>query len=88
MESVNALQLRQSLGKIIARLRRTKRPILLKKGREPVGVLISLEDFEERFAEKEATERRLQLLEEIEALARPSTDKREATDILRNLRGR
>lgn len=87
MKSVNALELRQSLGKVVASLLRTGEPILLEKGRKPVAVLISLRDFHERFVERDAAEARSALLEEMNRLARPSVDRAPAIDILRNLRG-
>ena len=40
MKSVNAVQLRQSLGKVVARLQKDGEPILLQKGHRPVAVLI------------------------------------------------
>ena len=86
MFSANALELRQSLGRVIARLRRTKEPILLKKGKEPVAVIICLEDYQERFAEKDAAERRLSLLAQMDAMARPSVDGSAGVEILRELR--
>jgi prevent-host-death family protein len=88
MKRVNALALRQSLGKVVASLQRTGEPILLEKGRKPVAVLISLRDFEERFVEKAATEARERILEEIDRLARRSTDPTPAVEVLRELRGR
>ncbi len=88
MKRVNALALRQSLGKVVASLPRTGEPILLEKGRKPVAVLISLGDFEERFAEKAVTEARERILEEIDRLARRSTDPTPAVEVLRELRGR
>jgi prevent-host-death family protein len=87
MDSVNALELRQSLGRVITRLRRTKQPLLLKKGKEPVAVLISIEDYEERFADKDAADRRRELLRGMDALARPSVDERTGAEILQELRG-
>ncbi len=86
MREVTALQLRQSLGKVISRLMRTGEPVLLKKGREPVGVLISLKDFEERFVDKAAHERRLGIMDAIEALARDSSDDVSSAQALRELR--
>jgi PHD/YefM family antitoxin component YafN of YafNO toxin-antitoxin module len=86
MDSVNALELRQSLGRVIARLRRTGRPLLLKKGKEPVAVLIRIEDYEERFADREAAERRRELLRGMDALARRSVEPRAGAEILRELR--
>jgi prevent-host-death family protein len=88
MKRVNALALRQSLGKVVASLERTGEPILLEKGRRPVAVLISLRDFEERFVEKAATEARERILEEIDRLARSSIDRTPAVEVLRELRGR
>lgn len=86
MEKVNALELRQSLGKVIATLQRTGEPILLEKGRKPVGVLISLQDFHERFVEKSAAEARERILEEMDALAMHSLDATPAIEVLRELR--
>lgn len=88
MKRVNALALRQSLGKVVAALERDGRPILLERGRRPVAVLISLKDFEERFVEQAASAARERLLEEMDALARRSTDPTPAVEILRELRGR
>lgn len=87
MNKVNALELRQSLGKVIATLQETGEPILLEKGRKPVGVLISLQDFHERFVEKSAAEARKRILEEIDALAMSSVDAAPVVEVLRELRG-
>jgi PHD/YefM family antitoxin component YafN of YafNO toxin-antitoxin module len=88
MKKVNALELRQSLGKVVAGLDRTGEPILLEKGRKPVAVLISLRDFRERFAEKQAAEERAAVIAAIDRLARKSSDPTAAVDVLRELRGR
>lgn len=87
MKRVNALELRQSLGKVIAALQRTGEPIMLEKGRKPVGVIISLRDFQERFVEKAAAEARAEVLREIDRLARPPVDPKPASEVLRDLRG-
>ena len=87
MRKVNALELRQSLGKVIATLQRTGEPILLEKARRPVGVLISLQDFQERFVERSAAEARERILEEMDSLARPAADPTPAVEVLRELRG-
>ena len=65
MKEINAVQLRQSLGRLAATLKRNGEPILLKLGREAVGVIISVKDFRERFALKEAEAERVRLVEEI-----------------------
>jgi len=54
MKKTNALKLRQSLGKILKELNRDGEPILVEKDRRPAAVLISLEDYQKRFADKEA----------------------------------
>jgi len=87
MKSVTALQLRQSLGKVVATLQRTGEPIILEKGRKPVAALISLRDFQERFVEKAAVEARQRILAEMDELATRSVDKTPAVDVLRALRG-
>ncbi len=86
MKKANALELRQSLGKVIAELEKTGKPILLEKGRKPVAVLISLQDFRERFVEKQASEERDAIVKEMYSLARKSSDSRPATEMLRELR--
>jgi len=88
MKKVNALELRQSLSKIIKILQRTHEPILLEKGRKPAAVIISLEDFAMRFVEKAADERRQKLQEEILSMKIPSKDARTAEVILRDTRAR
>ncbi len=87
MERVNALELRQSLGKVVERLLKTGEPVLLEKGRKPVGVLISLQDFEERFVERAAKEARAAVLAEMDALAIDPVDRTPAVEILREMRG-
>ena len=87
MRKVNALELRQSLRKIIEILHRSGEPVLVERGRTPVAVLITLQDFQERFVEKAAAEARDRILEGIDALAAPSVDPTPAVEILQDLRG-
>jgi prevent-host-death family protein len=86
MKRVNALELRQSLGKVVAALQRNGEPIILEKRRRPVAVLISLRDFQERFVEKAAAEARARVLEEMDRVAIPSVDPTPGVEILRELR--
>lgn len=65
MKEVSAAELRQAMGKVARRLERTGEPILLKLGNKAVGVLVSVKDFEERFALHDAAARRRTLMEEI-----------------------
>ncbi len=86
MKSVTALELRQSFSKIANLLEQNQEPVLLLRGKKPIAVLISLRDYEERFAEKAAREARRALLAEIDDLARPSTDTTPAADVLHEAR--
>src|SRR5713226_7631271 len=52
MRRVNALELRQSLGKVLGLLQRSGQPVVIEKRGREVAVLISLRDFRERFSEK------------------------------------
>jgi len=65
MKEVTAAELRQSMGKVAKRLARTGEPVLLTLGNEPVGVIVSVKDFQERFALLDAAERRRDLMQEI-----------------------
>ena len=65
MREVTAVQLRQSLGALAKKLERDRTPILLKLGNKPVGVIISMQDFKERFVLQRAEEERLALVNEI-----------------------
>ena len=81
---VNALQLRQSLGKILERLKQEDQPIIIEKAREPVAVLISLRMFRERFVDYREEQKRRQLLDNFrQAASVPAVDSLEA---LRELR--
>lgn len=65
MREVNAVDLRKSVGEVARLLEETGEPILLKVGRKPVGVIVSLRDFNERFALQAAAVERRRLVEEI-----------------------
>ena len=86
MKKVNALELRQSLTKVIRALQKTGEPILLEKGRKPAAVIISLEDYATRFVEKAADERRKQLYQDILFMKVKSKDDRSTEEILREFR--
>ncbi len=92
MKKVNALSMRQSLGKVLRELERTGEPILVEKGRRPAAVLITLRDFNERFVDRAAAEERRRVVSEILAFrqrpARADADRRSAVEILREIRGR
>jgi PHD/YefM family antitoxin component YafN of YafNO toxin-antitoxin module len=86
MKTINAVELRQSLGKVVKELEAGGEPILLKRGRRVVAALISLKDFEERFVATAASEARLRILEQMDEMARPSSVELDSAGMLRELR--
>lgn len=84
MEKVNALQIRQSFGKILKNLQKKGEPVLIEKGRNPVAVLISLKTFKERFIDYREKEKREALLQLAQESATPASDR--SIDVLRGLR--
>ncbi len=86
METVNALELRQSLGRVLKRLAKTGQPILLEKDRKPAAVIISLEDYRTRFVDVEADRRRTEMVERIKQASLRTPKGRTALDLLRDLR--
>lgn len=87
METVNALQLRQSLGRILKQLAKTGRPILLQKDRKPAAVIISLHDYRTRFVDVEADQRRHDMVERIKGATLRTPKGRSSLDLLREVRG-
>lgn len=88
MEKVNALELRQSLGRLLQRLAKDGSPILPEKDRKPAAVIISLEDDRKRFVDVDADERRREMVDRIKSarLTRPRGVS--SLDLLREVRGR
>jgi PHD/YefM family antitoxin component YafN of YafNO toxin-antitoxin module len=86
MKRVNALELRKSLGKVVEELQATGEPILLERGRRPVGVIISLQDYEQRFVAKDAAEARDRAVARLQEMARASADGRPVAEVVRALR--
>ncbi len=86
METVNALQLRQSLGRVLERLAKTGRPILLEKDRKPAAVIISLEDYRTRFVDIEADRRRTEIVERIKRAALRLPKGMSTLELLREVR--
>jgi len=88
MNTTNALQLRRALGRVLKQLEHDGQPILIEKGRKPKAVLISLQDYNERFVDAVAADERERLATEILALrrrARPA--RRTSVQLVRELRG-
>lgn len=87
MEKVNALQLRQSLGRVLRRLGKTGRPILLEKDRKPAAVIISLEDYRKRFVDVEADRLRIEMVDRIKRAQLQAPKGVSSLDLLREMRG-
>ena len=84
MKEVTAVDIRRSLGDIARALEADGEPILLKLGRRPVGVIVSLKDFHERFVLEQARDERKRLVAEILSDRRPGEgDVQAAMDELR-----
>ncbi len=65
MKIVNALKLRQQLGSVLRSLQESGRPILIERNSKPTAVLISLDDYQKRFVDREADEKRKEMVEVI-----------------------
>ena len=86
VKEIGAAELRQSLGRVAKRLERDGQPIILTVGGKRVGAIVSIRDFEERFALHEAAGRRAELVEQILSNRRKAS--RDADAVLRELRER
>jgi PHD/YefM family antitoxin component YafN of YafNO toxin-antitoxin module len=88
MRRVNALEVRQALGRVLDDLDAHGEPILVEKNRQPRAVLVPLRLFRERFADRTVHEERLLLdrrIAELQGLpVRPGPP---AEDLIRELRG-
>lgn len=84
---VNALKIRNRLGEVLDLLEKEGRPIMVSKGRRVRAVLITPEDFEARFVDRLAEDRRQRFLDALDAARSPRTRKESSLDALRNLRG-
>ena len=81
---VNALQIRQSFGKILKKLLSGEEPIVIEKAKEPVAVLISLKTFQQRFIDHQTIQQREILLKKFKESA--TKPKFNSLHILRDLR--
>ena len=86
METVNALELRQSLGKVLDRLERNGAPIIVCRGRTPAAALVSLKDYRERFVDRDADDRRRQVVARLRQLTFRPPASGTTLDMLRDLR--
>jgi PHD/YefM family antitoxin component YafN of YafNO toxin-antitoxin module len=87
MKTVNALQVRNKLGEILQELEQTKEPILVSKGRRVRAAIITIEDFQRRFLDRQAEEAREKWRDALNELSAPRVGPRSSLEILRELRG-
>jgi PHD/YefM family antitoxin component YafN of YafNO toxin-antitoxin module len=87
VKEVNALKLRNNLGEILEQLNKTGEPILISKGRMVRAVLITPEQFEKRFLDYQAEEKKKKMQEKILALRAGRVGDRGSVAVLRELRG-
>ncbi len=86
MKSVNALQLRQCLGNVLDLLEKNGAPILVKRGQRAAAVLISLKDWQQRFADKAADDARKAIVERIQQMKFLKPEHETTTEVLRRMR--
>jgi len=86
MKSVNALELRQSLGKVLSYLEEDGAPIMVYRRRKPAAALISLKDYRERFVDRAADESRREIVRRIRKLRFGGSGEANTLDLLRGLR--
>ncbi len=87
MKEVNALTLRNRLGEILDRLKETGEPVLVSKGRKAWAVMITPEQFEQRFLVYQAEEKKRELLAKIKASRSARLGRKTSLEVLRELRG-
>jgi len=87
MRTVNALEVRNHLGAVLDHLERTGEPVIVSKGRRPRAVLITVEDFQKRFVDRQTEEHRKALLDRVQAARARRAGDADSLTILRGLRG-
>ena len=87
MKTVNALKIRNNLGEVLDELVKTGEPILVSKGRKVQAVLITPEQFQRRFLDFQAEEKKRHLLGVIKSSREDSLEGRESVAVIRELRG-
>lgn len=87
MKTVNALTMRNNLGSVLQELEETREPILVAKGRRVRAVLITPEDFQRRFIDRQAEERKQEWMRRLDELRAPRLGGATTLDVLRELRG-
>ncbi len=87
MNTVNALKVRNRFGEILELLDSKKEPILITKGKKIRAVLIRYEDFQTRFLDKQADEKKKLFINQIKNHAALPLIPEDPLETLRKLRG-
>lgn len=87
MKEVTALALRNRLGEILDQLKKTGEPVLVSKGRKARAVMITPEQFEQRFLVYQAEEKKKELLAKVKASRSARIGRKTSLEVLRELRG-
>ena len=87
MEEVNALTIRNNLGKILDRLIKSGEPILISKNRKIRAVLVTPEQFERRFLDWQTQDERQRFLAAMKQLKKSRKGNITTLAVLRKLRG-
>ncbi len=87
MRSINALSLRNNLGRVLQELEETLEPILVSKGGKLRAALIPIEDYQKRFVDHLAEQEKRAWLEKQGSLRAPRMGSTSSLDALRALRG-
>lgn len=87
MKEVPALTLRNRLGEILEQLRKTGEPVLVSKGRKARAVMITPEQFEQRFLVYQAEEKKRELLAKVRASRSARIGRKTSLEVLREMRG-
>jgi len=87
MRTVNALKIRNHLGEVLSLLDKTGEPVMVSKGKEIRAVLITTEQFQRRFLDYQADEKKQELLATISKLKEKRLGKKNSISVLRELRG-
>ena len=87
MKTVNALALRNNLGRVLDTLAESGEPVLVSTGKTSRAVLITPEDFKRRFVDVQSEDEKQKLLATIKGLRSPNISGKNSLEILRELRG-
>ncbi len=87
VKEVTALTLRNRLGEILEQLKKTGEPVLVSKGRKARAVMITPEQFEQRFLVYQAEEKKRELLAKVKASRSAQIGRKTSVEVLRDLRG-